>query len=384
MTAGTTVTAFFTLSGQNVLTVEPCGTDGCYPTGFGGTVTSAPAGINCGADCIAGFTPGTTVTLTASTGPGASFVGWSGGGCSGTGSCQLTLDADTTIEAIFQDTLALTVDVAGADSGTVTSTPAGIDCQPHCSARYDAATTVTLAAHPAPGATFIDWSGSGCSGTGSCHVTVSSATTVTAAFGAPSRDHENRLRFGHRDQHPRRDPLRIDVLVHLRVGHHGHPDPHGQSRLPVRGLVGRRLLDGALHLHGNDLTITANFTNQPASTSGSPTSNGSSASTQLECSYFASPCYGEWVASVAPRGISHAADARPSRTKALILWRGSFRVLAHTRRTIHAKLTRAGRTYLRTHHRVRVREQFQITISKRRFTLTKTVLLVYKPHKLSR
>jgi hypothetical protein len=112
-------------------------------------VTSAPAGINCGADCIAGFTPGTTVTLTASTGPGASFVGWSGGGCSGTGSCQLTLDADTTIEAIFQDTLALTVDVAGADSGTVTSTPAGIDCQPHCSARYDAATTVTLAPRPA-------------------------------------------------------------------------------------------------------------------------------------------------------------------------------------------------------------------------------------------
>jgi hypothetical protein len=75
LTADTTVTAVFALFGQKVLTVQPCGKDGCYSSGFGGTVTSSPAGLDCGADCIAGFAAGTTVTLTASPAPGATFLG---------------------------------------------------------------------------------------------------------------------------------------------------------------------------------------------------------------------------------------------------------------------------------------------------------------------
>jgi photosystem II stability/assembly factor-like uncharacterized protein len=66
-----------------------------------GTVTSTPPGINCGSTCQADFTAGTSVTLTALADAGSVFTGWSGGGCSGTGPCTITLNSDTTIEASF-------------------------------------------------------------------------------------------------------------------------------------------------------------------------------------------------------------------------------------------------------------------------------------------
>ena len=59
----------------------------------------------------------------------------------------------------------LTVAKAGTGSGTVTSSPAGINCGATCSASFPAATVVTLTAAPAAGSTFAGWSGA-CSGTG--------------------------------------------------------------------------------------------------------------------------------------------------------------------------------------------------------------------------
>jgi hypothetical protein len=41
------------------------------------------------------------VTLAASPAPGSSFSGFAGGGCSGTGSCIVTINEDTTVTAIF-------------------------------------------------------------------------------------------------------------------------------------------------------------------------------------------------------------------------------------------------------------------------------------------
>ena len=71
-------------------------------TGAGtGTVTSAPAGISCGTTCSAAFASGTAVTLTAAPATGSSFTGWSGGSCSGTGTCTVTLSAATTVSAAF-------------------------------------------------------------------------------------------------------------------------------------------------------------------------------------------------------------------------------------------------------------------------------------------
>jgi subtilisin family serine protease len=66
-----------------------------------GTVTSSPAGIDCGSTCTAAFNTGASVTLTATADSGSSFTGWSGGGCSGTGTCQVTLNADTAVTATF-------------------------------------------------------------------------------------------------------------------------------------------------------------------------------------------------------------------------------------------------------------------------------------------
>jgi hypothetical protein len=81
-------------------------------------------------------------------------------------------------------TFPLTVSKAGTGSGTITSTPAGISCGTSCSGIYASGTALTLTATPAPGSTFAGWSGGGCTGTGSCTVTLNAATEVTATFAA--------------------------------------------------------------------------------------------------------------------------------------------------------------------------------------------------------
>jgi hypothetical protein len=67
-------------------------------------------------------------------------------------------------------------------SGTVTSSPAGINCETACSARFDPGATVTLTAKPDPGSRFLGWH-HGCSGKARCTITLDSATTVIARFG---------------------------------------------------------------------------------------------------------------------------------------------------------------------------------------------------------
>jgi hypothetical protein len=123
------------------------------------------------------------VTLTASAAGGSTFSGWSGGGCSGTGNCSVTLNAATTVTAgIAPQQFTLSVGKAGTGTGTVTSNPGGINCGGACTASYNGGTVVGLTAAAAAGSTFTGWSGGGCSGTGTCTVTMNAATTVTATF----------------------------------------------------------------------------------------------------------------------------------------------------------------------------------------------------------
>jgi hypothetical protein len=152
-----------------------------------GTVTSSPAGINCGSTCSVKYFSGTSVTLTATPAAGSFslFAGWSGA-CSGTEpTCTITMSSNQSVTAAFSiPSYPLTVTKAGTGSGTVTSSPAGINCGSTCTANYTAGTSVTLTAAPAAGSTFAGWSGGGCSGSGKCTVTMSSYEPVTATFNA--------------------------------------------------------------------------------------------------------------------------------------------------------------------------------------------------------
>lgn len=174
----TTVTATFAIA-QRTLTVTLAGTGS-------GIVTANPAGITCGSggsDCTEPYAHGTVVTLTAVAPASADFTGWSGGGCSGTGTCVVTMNAATTVTATF--TLVqfqLSVTRAGAGTGTVTSAPAGISCGTDCSESYNRGTGVTLTAAAANGSTFTGWTGAGCTGTGTCVVVMNAASAVTATF----------------------------------------------------------------------------------------------------------------------------------------------------------------------------------------------------------
>jgi poly(3-hydroxybutyrate) depolymerase len=86
-----------------------------------GTVTSAPAGISCGATCSASYASGTTVTLTAAAASGSSFAGWSGA-CTGTGACAVTMTAARSVTATFDTATAVdatvSVNAGGAAAGS--------------------------------------------------------------------------------------------------------------------------------------------------------------------------------------------------------------------------------------------------------------------------
>jgi len=71
-------------------------------TGAGsGTITSSPAGLNCGATCSAGFSTNSVVQLTATTGSNSVFTGW-GGAATGTNNpVSVTLNTNKTVIAHF-------------------------------------------------------------------------------------------------------------------------------------------------------------------------------------------------------------------------------------------------------------------------------------------
>lgn len=130
---------------------------------------------------------GSTLALTVTADAGYTLSATVGGTCppgSLSGSVYTTgaITADCTVSfSATQDTYALTITKAGPGSGSITSTPAGIACGPTCSATFSSGATVTLTAFATDGF-FNGWSGSGCSGLGTCTVTMNAAKAVTATF----------------------------------------------------------------------------------------------------------------------------------------------------------------------------------------------------------
>ncbi len=182
MNAAKSVTATFNLKpvAEFTLTVNKAGT--------GTGTVKCKVGAGSPGACATKYPSGTALTLIAEASAGSEFAGWSGGGCSGTGSCALTMNADKTVTATFNlkpvaVEYALAIEKIGTGTGTVKSSPAGIDCGPVCEFDFADETKVTLTATPDEGSAFDHWTGSGCN-KGTCVVTMSRARTVKAVFDA--------------------------------------------------------------------------------------------------------------------------------------------------------------------------------------------------------
>ena len=105
-----------TLQATNELSIERAGSGS-------GTIESSPAGIECGSTCAAAFVHGAHVVLNANPDPGSHFSGWSGAGCAGTASCEVTLTSDEVITANF-DTSAVPTDAEANAGSTAETQPA--------------------------------------------------------------------------------------------------------------------------------------------------------------------------------------------------------------------------------------------------------------------
>jgi Cu/Zn superoxide dismutase len=79
--------------------------------------------------------------------------------------------------------LTVTTGGTGSASAPISSNPAGISCGGDCTEPYDSGTTVTsTAGTPSAGSFFAGWTGAGCAGTGTCVITLTTDTAVTAVY----------------------------------------------------------------------------------------------------------------------------------------------------------------------------------------------------------
>jgi len=122
------------------------------------------------------YDEGDVVSITAEPNEGYVFSSWSGD-CSGNGSCSVTMDADKSVTANFNElpTYDLTILVNPYGGGTL-NPAAGTHT-------YTLDEIVEITAEASPGYEFSGWGGE-CSGTGFCTVTMDEDKTVIANFTA--------------------------------------------------------------------------------------------------------------------------------------------------------------------------------------------------------
>jgi hypothetical protein len=176
---GATVSRLITVTNaggvaSGAIEISLAGNDASQFTLEGGTCRAGQA-IAAGANCTVGvrFVPTTrgakTAQLVVDASPGGPGIG--------------------ALAAIGQETFTLTVNKVGAGGGTITSAPAGIDCDgpgSDCSETFTVGTvapTVTLSVTPSAGARFDRFTGA-CTSTNpdGCTVQMSASRTVTASF----------------------------------------------------------------------------------------------------------------------------------------------------------------------------------------------------------
>ena len=84
-------------------------------------VTSTPPVIACNSNCTTSYPTGEQIMLHGNPSMYSLFTGWTNGVCSGTVDCLLTLNADTSVTAVFAYDAAHQVQVSGGSSGYYSS-----------------------------------------------------------------------------------------------------------------------------------------------------------------------------------------------------------------------------------------------------------------------
>jgi hypothetical protein len=161
-----------------------------------GTITSSPSGIDCSitggsvsGSCSMTFPVGQLVALEFAAASGSTLFSLAGCTWTGPSSCEVSMTQDSIVSATFSLLRQLQVFGSGDGSGSVTASDGLIDCTitagsvaGDCTEDYADLAIVTLSAAAGSGSTFGGWSGGGCSGTGTCQVTMDQAWSVTATF----------------------------------------------------------------------------------------------------------------------------------------------------------------------------------------------------------
>jgi hypothetical protein len=115
------------------------------------------------------------------TGPdGTTTITWTRDNGNGPGSGPMR-STEGIVQAVTATPPPSVLTVTKIGNGTVTSTPANINCGTTCTATITNLTNITLTATPAADSTFSGWSGD-CTGTSTCTVSMTDARNVTATF----------------------------------------------------------------------------------------------------------------------------------------------------------------------------------------------------------
>lgn len=195
MSSGKAVTANFVAKATETqsLTINVVDNEGkpLANTDISATVMSSPSGILCSETaslCQADFVKDEVIKLSTSTIVGTEFLEWTGGGCSGSGECSVTMSQDRQVTAVFQgksvETNQLSLFVKGSGYVSVTGEGVQQDCITDCEVTYERSTnTMTLVANPQVGFKFKQWDGDGtCTGSGDCTLPMNRDAMVRAIF----------------------------------------------------------------------------------------------------------------------------------------------------------------------------------------------------------
>lgn len=143
-------------------------------SGGQGDVESDVPGVACTASCTTQWDQGSSLGLLATPSKGYRFVRWSGGGCTGTAGCKLTMSAPQSVSAVF-----------GPARVALHRTAVGLGrvaCTPACGATVAAGAPLILRAVPAKGWRFVAWAGACHGAVPLCQPKTDSAVSVRARF----------------------------------------------------------------------------------------------------------------------------------------------------------------------------------------------------------